>query len=141
MTALWHEQQMMIMEGDLELSDFILNINSTVKELMNPELSKGIIASAKTEADNKPVGKCFCCSSEMKLTPKVYVCQNADCGFKIWRKISEKELSDNQMQLLMNAGRTKLIKGFKSSKGSTFDAMLVIDKESKRVTFEFPPRK
>lgn len=77
----------------------------------------------------------------MKLTPKVYVCQNADCGFKIWRKISEKELSDNQMQLLMNAGRTKLIKGFKSSKGSSFDAMLVIDKDSKRVTFEFPPRK
>ncbi|EBK1113893.1 type IA DNA topoisomerase [Salmonella enterica] len=141
MTALWHEQQMMIMEGDLELSDFILNINSTVKELMNPELSKGIIASAKTESDNKPVGKCICCSSEMKLTPKVYVCQNADCGLKIWRKISEKELSDNQMQLLMNAGRTKLIKGFKSSKGSSFDAMLVIDKDSKRVTFEFPPRK
>ncbi|HCR3985056.1 TPA: topoisomerase C-terminal repeat-containing protein [Kluyvera ascorbata] len=142
MTALWHEQQMMIMEGDLELSDFIININSTVKELMNPELSTGIIASAKKEADNKPVGKCFCCSSEMKLSPKVYVCQNSECGFKIWRKISEKELSDNQMQLLMNEGRTKLIKGFKSAKtGNSFDAMLVIDKEAKRVIFEFPPRK
>ncbi|EGB7013624.1 type IA DNA topoisomerase [Salmonella enterica] len=142
MTALWHEQQMMIMEGDLELSDFIININTTVKELMKPELSQGIISAAKNQVEDKPVGKCFCCSSEMKLSPKVYVCQNADCGFKIWRKISDKELSDNQMQLLMNTGKTKLIKGFKSSKtGASFDAMLVVDKAAKRVSFEFPPRK
>ncbi|EEB6037139.1 type IA DNA topoisomerase, partial [Salmonella enterica subsp. enterica serovar Enteritidis] len=141
MTALWHEQQMMIMEGDLELGDFIININNTVKELMNPELSQGIVSAAQNFADNKPVGKCFCCSSEMKLTPKVYACQNEGCGFKIWRKISEKELTDNQMQLLMNAGRTKVIKGFKSKAGKSFEAALVIDKEQKRVTFEFAARK
>ncbi|EAR3582514.1 topoisomerase C-terminal repeat-containing protein [Escherichia coli] len=141
MTALWHEQQMMIMEGDLELGDFIININNTVKELMNPELSQGIVSAAQNFADNKPVGKCFCCSSEMKLTPKVYACQNEGCGFKIWRKIAEKELTDNQMQLLMNAGRTKVIKGFKSKAGKSFEAALVIDKEQKRVTFEFAARK
>ncbi|HBB7247401.1 TPA: topoisomerase C-terminal repeat-containing protein [Escherichia coli] len=142
MTALWHEQQMMIMEGDLELGDFIININNTVKELMNPELSQGIVSAAQSFADNKPVGKCFCCSSEMKISPKVYVCQNEGCGFKIWRKVAEKELTDNQMQLLMSSGRTKVIKGFKSAKtGKSFEAALVIDKEQKRVTFEFAPRK
>lgn len=107
---------MMIMEGDLELGDFIININNTVKELMNPELSQGIVSAAQNFADNKPVGKCFCCSSEMKISPKVYVCQNEGCGFKIWRKVAEKELTDNQMQLLMSSGRTKVIKGFKSAK-------------------------
>ncbi|HCL6287074.1 TPA: topoisomerase C-terminal repeat-containing protein [Escherichia coli] len=139
MTALWHEQQMMIMEGELELSDFINGINSTVEELMNPELSQGIIDAAIHQAENQPVGKCFCCSSEMKLLPGSYVCQNADCGFRIFRKVAEKKLSDTQMQLLMSAGRTKLIKGFKSQKtGNLFDATLVIDKEAKRVIFEFP---
>lgn len=140
MTALWHEQQSMILEGGLELGDFIININSTVKDLMNPELSQGIITAAKVQAERE-LGKCPCCAEPMKLSQKVYVCQSTECGFRIWRKVGEKNLTDNQMQLLMNAGKTNLIKGFKSKEGKTFDAMLVIDKQAKRVKYEFAPRK
>lgn len=140
MTALWHEQQSMILEGELELGDFITNINSTVKELMNPEHSQGIITAAKVQAERE-LGECPCCASPMKLSPKVFVCQSEGCGFKIWRTIGQKNLTDNQMELLMNAGKTRLIKGFKSKEGKPFDAMLVIDKQAKRVKYEFPPRK
>lgn len=138
MTALWHEQQMMILEGDLEVSDFIIGINNTVNELMDADVSEGL----KNVADSQPKGKCFCCGGEMKLNPKVFVCDNESCGLKIWRKISQKDLTDNQMKTLMTSGKTGLIKGFVSNKTQKkFDALLVIDKSRKTVVFEFPARK
>lgn len=137
MTALWHEQQVMIQDGSLDLSEFILNINTTVKDLMKQDVSEGI----KKVADSQPKGKCFCCSGDMQINPKVIVCQNQDCNFKIWRKVAEKDLTDNQMQTLMLAGRTKLIKGFKSKAKKSFDAILYVDKDKRAVAFEFPERK
>lgn len=137
MTALWHEQQTMILDGEMELSDFIININQTVAELMKADVTEGM----KQVADSQPKGKCFCCGGDMHLNPKVFVCQNESCGLKIWRTISKKDLTDLQMKTLMERGSTNLIKGFKSKADKPYDAILKIDKDKKSVVFEFPPRK
>lgn len=49
------------------------------------------------------------------------------------------KLTESQLKKLLKKGKIGLIKGFKSTKGSTFDAHLVF--KNGEVKFEYPPRK
>lgn len=57
-----------------------------------------------------------------------------------YKQISSKKLSDTAIKKLLKLGKSDLIKGFISKSGKPFDAFLLIDKESKKVVFEFPKR-
>ena len=61
------------------------------------------------------------------------------CDFKIWLEISGKKLSDAQVNLLVQNGRTAIIKGFKSKGGKDFDAALKL--QEGKVTFQFEDKK
>lgn len=63
------------------------------------------------------------------------------CKFHISKKIASKTITEKQAILLCQKGKTTLIKGFKSKKGTDFDAYLVIDKQKKEVSFQFPDKK
>ena len=61
------------------------------------------------------------------------------CKFSISGTVAKKKLTDKQAEALITKGATSLIKGFTGSKGK-FDAILVYDKSSGRITFEFPKK-
>ncbi len=63
------------------------------------------------------------------------------CKFHINKKIAGKTITEKQAILLCQKGKTTLIKGFKSKKGTDFDAYLFIDKQKKEVSFQFPDNK
>lgn len=77
---------------------------------------------------------CPCCSGILKEKNKLYECE---CGFKLWKIISHKTLTESQVKDLLEKGRTKEIKGFISKAGKAFSAKLAIDTEAKQVVFEF----
>lgn len=77
---------------------------------------------------------CPCCSGSLKEKGKLYECE---CGFKLWKTISNKTLTENQIKDLLEKGVTKEIKGFISKAGKEFSARLIIDTEEKQVTFDF----
>lgn len=85
-----------------------------------------------------PVGKkyaCPCCASgSLTEKGKLYECE---CGFKLWKSISSKNLTDKQIEDLLTKGITQEIKGFISKAGKTFDAKLKLDMEAKHVKFDF----
>ena len=54
----------------------------------------------------------------------------------MWKKIASKKLTEKQIQTLISKGKTGLIKGFKSRKGSKFDARLKLD-EGWKAVFDF----
>ncbi len=77
---------------------------------------------------------CPKCGGEILVTPFGYACAKRDrnvegsCDFVIG-KIAEKDLNESQVKELLTKGQTSTIRGFKSKKGSKFDACLVLKKE------------
>jgi DNA topoisomerase-3 len=63
------------------------------------------------------------------------------CKFHINKSIAGKTITEKQAILLCQKGKTNIIKGFKSKKGSEFEAYLTIDKEKQEVSFQFPERR
>lgn len=62
-------------------------------------------------------------------------------GFSMSRTILGKEITREQLQQLLTAGKTELIEGFVSQRTHrAFDAFLVLDAAKGNVGFEFPPR-
>ena len=54
-------------------------------------------------------------------------------------EICGKKINDGQILKLIEQGKTSLIKGFKKKDGSKeFDAYLAVDKNQKKIKFEFP---
>lgn len=86
---------------------------------------------------------CPKCGGDILVTSFGYVCAKRDrnvegsCDFVIG-KIAEKDLNETQVRELLTKGQTSTIRGFKSKKGSRFDACLVLKKtEDGNVNVEF----
>ena len=58
------------------------------------------------------------------------------CDFVVWKEMAGKKLTEKQIQTLIARGKTSLINGFKSRKGSKFDACLKLDENGKTI-FDF----
>lgn len=81
---------------------------------------------------------CPKCGKPLKGSSKTVSC--GDCGWTLWKTIAGKTLTDKQVKELITNGRTGVIKGFKSSKGSTFNASLKFD-DNYKATFDFSDSK
>ncbi len=60
--------------------------------------------------------------------------------FQLKRNLCGKEISAEEAERLVELGKTGLIEGFVSKRGSNFSAYLTMSKDKKRAEFEFPPR-
>ena len=60
--------------------------------------------------------------------------------FKITKELCKKELPLEEVQKLLTEGKTSLIEGFVSKRGSEFSAYLVLGPKKDKADFEFPPR-
>lgn len=60
--------------------------------------------------------------------------------FQLKRNLCGKEISAEDVERLVDLGKTGLIEGFVSKRGSNFSAYLTLSKDKKKAEFEFPPR-
>ena len=60
--------------------------------------------------------------------------------FQLKRNLCGKEISAEDAERLVEMGKTGLIDGFVSKRGSHFSAYLTMSKDRKKAEFEFPPR-
>ncbi len=60
--------------------------------------------------------------------------------FQLKRNLCGKEISAEDAERLVETGKTGLIEGFVSKRGSNFSAYLTLSKDKKKAEFEFPPR-
>lgn len=170
MTALWFEQQTAIEKGELSIQDFLKGVQNFIAEHLESaknvkleltgepcECGKGVLMLkkgskgsffacsnypecniTKPALNDLPMPNCPCCNGNLKANSAVIEC--VKCGLKIWRKISEKNLTDSQIMSLLSKGKTTLIKGFKSKTGKDFEAYLKLNKAEKKVELDFPTR-
>ena len=102
----------------------------------------GIIPSEFSIHSSKVALVCPKCGKPLQETDRAFGCSGwrEGCDFKIWKTISGKTLTVTDVNDLLESGKTRLLKGFKSKKGSTFEARLVLD-SSGNLSFEFDNKK
>ena len=81
-----------------------------------------------------------CGTGRMQFYGKVVRCDNADCGLPVFRLKASRNLSDDEIRELLTTGKTKVLKGFKSKQGKSFDAVVAFDADY-NTTFVFPETK
>jgi DNA topoisomerase-3 len=135
MTGSWENALAQIERGEMQPETFSKAIEVYTGQITAELLDTKIVANEENA--------CLCpkCkTAHVRFYPKVAKCTDANCGLVVFRKISEKQLSDSQITDLLTKGKTGVIKGFKSKAGKSFDATLKFD-ENYRVTFDFPEKK
>lgn len=138
LTAKWELALQAIADGRVRPEEFRARINNYTKNLTKELLSEKSVTQIKEVVEEMTV-KCPKCGEAITFTEKSAWCKK--CNFTIWRTKAEKTLSDNIIEKLINKGETGLLTGFKNKKGETFDAYLVLDKETGELSFRFPKHK
>jgi DNA topoisomerase-3 len=93
----------------------------------------------------KALGPCPKCSGAVYEHGMSYLCEHSvgpqrTCDFKTGKVVLQQEISEEQVQKLLNEGKTDLLTNFKSLRtGRVFKAYLVRQPDGK-VAFEFEPR-
>lgn len=81
------------------------------------------------------IGGCPCC--EAPLLNRKFSHQCEKCGFSISKEISQKKLTEKDIEDILKKGKTKLISGFVAKSGKNFNAKLVVNKEERKLNFVF----
>lgn len=108
-----------------------------------PEKSKE--PAAKVDfTGQQPLGKCPKCGGKIFQSADAYLCENSQrdakrCTFKVEKVKTGRPIDLEQLQKLLNTGRTDLLDNFVSRAGKPFSAHLVLEGKGK-VGFEFGPR-
>ena len=83
---------------------------------------------------------------ELLQTADAYVVRKATADgagrvvFELKRSVCQKEIPVEEVERLVETGRTGLIEEFVSKRGSHFSAYLVLSKNRAKAEFEFPAR-
>jgi DNA topoisomerase-3 len=87
-----------------------------------------------------PHCNCPKCGAETIIVfNKVAKCSDPNCGFLLFRTFNGRELTDNQMLLLLSGKRTGYLK-FTSKKGKKYEASLELD-DNYRIEMTFKDNK
>lgn len=139
MTGEWEKRLIDIEQGQYDDAKFMASIREFTIAIIN-EL-KQREPRARTPASLAPgtqvLGTCPLCGRPVVESQKGYGCSGwrEGCKFVIWKSIAGKSISLTNAKRMLKQGRSNLIKGFKSKKGTTFDAYLKL--EGGQVVFDF----
>lgn len=134
MTALWHEQQTAIEQGEMTVDQFLDALEGFIADQIT-NIDVGSISVPPKQAASALTSTCPDCSGELVNTAKVVHCKG--CQFRLFKVICGKTLTDNQINTLLKNKKTPTIKGFTSPKtGKKFNAALILESGGK-VKFDF----
>jgi DNA topoisomerase-3 len=136
LTGSWEARLARIARGEDSRARFMADIAAYVASMI--DAIRGSTPPAAPPAT--PIGKCPRCRAR-GVTPipsvgdrgREYTCE---CGLAIGKRIAGREITPALVGVLLDRGRTSVLRGFRSKAGKKFAAMLVLDDEG-RVRFEF----
>ena len=136
MTGEWEKELARIERGELPADTFRKEIEAYTREITSELLSCDKLFARRDSGCKCPK----CGTGRMQFYGKVVRCDNAECGLPVFRLKANRTLSDDEIKDLLTDGHTKLLKGFKSKQGKSFDAVVAFDGDY-NTTFVFPERK
>lgn len=131
MTGRWECALHEIETGKVPTETFTGSINSYARQITSELLAM------KLDRPDLPRCNCpKCGEGTVTIFNKVAKCGDPDCGFLLFRTFNGRELTDNQMLLLLQRKRTGYLK-FTSKKGKKYEASLELDDNYKiDITFK-----
>ena len=136
LTGEWEKELARIERGELPADTFRKEIEAYTREITSELLSCDKLFARKDSGCKCPK----CGTGTMQFYGKVVRCDNVECGLPVFRQKANRTLSDDEIKDLLTEGHTKLLKGFKSKHGKSFDATIAFDGEF-NTTFVFPEKK
>ena len=136
LTGEWEKELARIERGELPADTFRKEIEAYTREITSELLSCDKLFARKDSGRKCPK----CGTGTMQFYGKVVRCDNAECGLPVFRQKANRTLSDEEIKDLLTEGHTKLLRGFKSKQGKSFDATIAFDGEF-NTTFVFPEKK
>ncbi|WP_418165381.1 DNA topoisomerase, partial [Alistipes putredinis] len=136
MTGEWERELARIERGEVSADAFHREIEAYTREITSELLSCDKLFGSRDSGCACPK----CGTGRMRFYGKVVRCDNAECGLPVFRLKAGRTLSDDEIKDLLTEGHTKLLKGFKSKQGKSFDAVVAFDGEY-NMTFVFPEAK
>ena len=136
MTGEWEKELARIERGELPADTFRKEIEAYTWEITSELLSCDKLFARRDSGCKCPK----CGTGSMQFYGKVVRCDNAECGLPVFRLKANRILTDEEIKDLLTDGHTKLLKGFKSKQGKSFDAVVAFDGDY-NTTFVFSERK
>lgn len=133
MTGEWEQALAKIERGEMDDRDFRRGIEEYTNLITSELLSCRKIFGHKESECTCPK----CGSGKMQFFHKVVRCDNKECGLPIFRQKAGRDLTDDEMKVLITNGKTGVIKGFKSKQGKSFSAIVAFDSDF-NTQFIFP---
>ena len=126
-------------DASLKLDEkFKINFQFDNDDDTKVELTEDMLIGTATLGDGKQA-KVYA-TEKAYYVPAIVTPKNKD-GLRIGRSILQKELPAEEILKLLSEGKTNLLKGFVSNKTKRkFDAFLLLDPNSYKIAFDFPPR-
>ncbi|MBX6424096.1 type IA DNA topoisomerase [Thermosulfurimonas sp. F29] len=135
LTAVWETMLSRIAQGQGDYESFMRQIkksvaqqverikkaDSTFKELFESALSLSV--------------SCPACGARLVVGAKGAFCSR-ECGFRLFRRVYGRDLSDREMEELIAKGRLGP-KTLRSKAGRSYQGILILDKKTGRVSVEF----
>ena len=118
-----------VFRGEITLNDSVKLAVDEISAYFAPVSNVPMEEDTDTGFFGDVVGKCPLCSNEVKRNKFGYGCSNYKngCKFTVGAYICGRAISSRNVSLLLESGRTSVIKGFVSRNGKSFDAALKLD--------------
>lgn len=139
MTARWEQRLSEIADGKADAESFDREIRDYTRTIVSELLSDSSVGAAVAQASTLEGSSCPMCGRAIMLTTRLARCVDDNCGWKIWRTVAGKTITESMLKKLLDEGVTPVLKGFKSKTGKPFNASLRL--KDGEVTFEFPEYK
>ena len=149
LTADWEQRLNEVAKGQVSPDDFMDGIEAMAAELVRKYSHISEDGQKLFQPEKETVGLCPRCGKPVYEGKKNFACSDRACQFVMWKNdrfwtSRRKEMTRKMVADLLKKGRTSVKGMWSEKKGSTYDAVVILDDTGgKYVNFklEFPKRK
>jgi DNA topoisomerase-3 len=126
MTGDWERKLLLMEKGQYQRSVFMSEIETLTRDIIQKIRIKA--GELPTVARRVLAAPCPKCKGEIVLGQRTLDCA---CGFKFWRSIASREMTDDEITVLFRDGAIKQLDGFISAAKKKFSAGLKLSSDAK----------
>ncbi|MBM6829647.1 DNA topoisomerase 3 [Anaerotignum lactatifermentans] len=149
LTADWEQRLNEVAKGQASPEDFMGGIEAMAAELVRKYSHISEDGQKLFQPEKETVGLCPRCGKPIYEGKKNFYCSDRSCRFVLWKDdrfwtSRRKEITRKMVADLLKKGRTSVKGMWSEKKGSTYDAVVILDDTGgKYINFklEFPKRK
>lgn len=135
MTGEWEYKLKQMEQGRLDRSTFMNEIRRLTTDVVD-RTKRYALAAKSREYPDLPARCPVCGEPSLKQTDNAFQCRSQDCGFKMFKTIAGRPLSEQEAITLLTERRVGPLEGFRNRFGQEFAATLELNAENK-VGFAF----